>query len=80
MQQKESHIIARGLKPPGPLLVVKKRLGSVSHGRVRIIVSSQEAVDEITEYLKGLNANFELDRAGDDYHIVVDAARIKDGG
>jgi len=79
VQQNEIHIIAKGLKPPGPLLVVKKKLQSIDTDRVRIIVSNQEAVDEIVEYLKGLNASFELDRAGDDYHIIVDTGNLKDG-
>ncbi len=73
------HIIAKGLKPPGPLLVVKKKLQTVTSERVRIIVSNREAVDEIVDYLKGIEAPYELDRAGDDYHIIIDTTKMKDG-
>jgi len=79
LHREETHIIAKGLKPPGPLLIVKKKLQAIDSERVRIIVSNREAVDEIVEYLDEIKAPYELDRAGDDYHIIVDTKKIKDG-
>jgi len=74
----EMRIIARGLNPPGPLLLVKKRLEEAGAGRLRIIVSSEDAADELVEYFTGMNANVEIDHAGDDIHIVVDLTESGD--
>ena len=68
----EKRIIARGLKPPGPLLLVKKQLEELRGGRFRVIVSSDEAADELVDYFMGMDAGVEIDHAGDDIHIVVD--------
>ena len=68
----ENRIIARGLNPPGPLLLVKKRIDEFKHGHLRVIVSSEDAADELVEYFLGMNAKVEIDNAGDDIHVVVD--------
>ena len=68
----EIRIIARGLNPPGPLLLVKKRLEELKGGRLRVIVSSEDAADELVNYFTGMDADVEIDRAGDDIHVVVD--------
>ena len=68
----EKRIIARGLNPPGPLLLVKKRLEELKGGRLRVIVSSEDAADELVDYFTGMDADVEIDRAGDDIHVVVD--------
>ena len=68
----EIRIIARGLNPPGPLLLVKKKLEQLGSGQIRVIVSSEEAAGEIVEFFKSRNTDVEIDRAGDDIHIVVD--------
>ena len=68
----EKRIIARGLNPPGPLLLVKKRLEELKGGRLRVIVSSEDAADELVNYFTGMDADVEIDRAGDDIHVVVD--------
>lgn len=81
MREKEIKIIARGLRPPGPVLMVRKKLEEVElEGNLRIIVSSREAADDLIDYLKGIGAEQELDRAGDDYHVLVDLNSIKDRG
>jgi len=68
----ENRIIARGLNPPGPLLLVKKRLDEFKGGHLRVIVSSEDAADELVEYFLGMDAKVEIDNAGDDIHVVVD--------
>ncbi len=68
----EKRIIARGLNPPGPLLLVKKRLDEFRGGRLRVIVSGEDAADELVTYFAGMDADVEIDRAGDDIHVVVD--------
>ena len=74
----EERIIAKGLNPPGPLLIVKKKIRSMRGGNLRIIVSNQEAADELIEYFRERSAEAELDRAGDDYHVVVSLANFED--
>ena len=68
----EKRIIARGLNPPGPLLLVKKKLGDSATGNIRIIVSTEEAADELVDYFLGKGAKVEIDNAGEDIHVVVD--------
>jgi TusA-related sulfurtransferase len=74
----EEHIVAKGLKSPGPLLIVKKRLKTIEARRIRVIVSSRDAADDIIGYFETRGAAIELDRAGEDYHVVVDLAKFKD--
>lgn len=68
----EERIVARGLNPPGPLLIVKRKMSELGSRRLRIIVSVREAADEIASYFTGLRAGVTIDRAGDDFHVVVD--------
>jgi TusA-related sulfurtransferase len=78
MVKREEKIIARGLNSPGPLLMVKKRLREIElTGTLRIIVSSLEIAEEIVEFFKSNSTYFELDRAGDDYHVIVDLDSYK---
>jgi len=68
----EKRIIARGLNPPGPLLLVKKRLEELKGGHLRVIVSSDDAADELVDYFIAMDAKVEIDNAGADIHVVVD--------
>ena len=74
----EERVVARGLKSPGPLLIVKKRLKTLDAARIRVIVSSMEAAEDIVNYFETRGAATELDRAGEDFHVVVDLAKFKD--
>jgi TusA-related sulfurtransferase len=74
----ENRIIARGLNPPGPLLLVKKRIDEFMGGHLRVIVSSEDAADELVDYFIGLDAKVEIDNAGDDIHVVVDLTESGD--
>jgi TusA-related sulfurtransferase len=68
----EERIMAKGLNAPGPLLVVKKKLKGIEAQKLRIIVSNNEAAQELLLYFRERSAKAEIDRAGDDYHVVVD--------
>ncbi len=68
----ENRIIARGLNAPGPLLLVKKRLDEFRGGHLRIIISRDDAADELVDYFMAMGAKVEIDHAGDDIHVVVD--------
>jgi TusA-related sulfurtransferase len=68
----EKKVIARGLSSPGPLLLVRKRLEEFRGGRLRVIVSDDEAADELVEFFTAEGAMVELDHAGEDIHVVVD--------
>jgi TusA-related sulfurtransferase len=74
----EERIVARGLRPPGPLLLLRKRLRDIDAARLRVIVSSREAAEEIVSFLEARGARAEVDRAGDDYHVIADISRYKD--
>jgi TusA-related sulfurtransferase len=74
----EKRIIARGLNSPGPLLLVKKRLESTSAGKLRVVVSSEEAALDLQKYFRKRSAEAEIDIAGDDYHVVIDLRHFKD--
>lgn len=75
----EERIVARGLRPPGPLLLVKKRLEAAAGKRLRVIVSSEEAVRQLIEFFDGMGAPTETDRAGGDYHVIADLTLIEKG-
>ena len=75
----EERIVARGLRPPGPLLLVKKSLDSTIGRRMRVIVSSEEAVDELVAFFEELDVPTETDRAGDDYHVIADLSGLRKG-
>ncbi len=81
MKEREIKIIARGLRPPGPVLMLKKKLGEIElKGNLRVIVSSRDSAEDLIDYLKEIGADHELDRAGDDYHVLVDLGSINDKG
>jgi TusA-related sulfurtransferase len=68
----EKRIIARGLNAPGPLLLVKKKLDDFKGGHLRVIVSHDDAADELVDYFMAIGVKVEIDHAGDDIHVVVD--------
>jgi TusA-related sulfurtransferase len=74
----EERVIAKGLNPPGPLLIVKKKVRSMQGGSLRVIVSNREAADELVGYFREHSAEAEIDMAGDDYHVVIDLTNYKD--
>ncbi len=74
----EERIIARGLHSPGPLLVVKKRLGEIKTKQIRVIVSFSDAADELVRFFREGGASTEIDRAGDDFHVLADLKNFKD--
>jgi len=75
----EERVMARGLRPPGPLLLVKKRLEAAAGRRLRVIVSNEEAVDELVDFFTEMSVPTETDRAGDDYHVIADLTGLKKG-
>ncbi len=74
----EERIMARGLRSPGPLLIVKKRLETLDALRIRVIVSSSEAAQDIVNFFEARGGRCEIDRAGEDVHVVVDLRGFKD--
>jgi TusA-related sulfurtransferase len=73
----EERIIAKGLNAPGPLLIVQKKLKTIEAHRIRIIVSNEDAAQELLRYFRERSAEAEIDRAGDDYHVVVNLANFE---
>ena len=74
----EKRIIARGLNPPGPLLIVKKKLESTNAKKIRVVVSSEEAALDLQSYFRKRSADTEIDVAGDDFHVIIDLKHYKD--
>ena len=79
MENIEEKIMAKGLSPPGPLLIVKKKLQEgIRAQHVRVIVSNPESVDELVSYFEKRGAETMTDRAGEDYHVIADLANFKE--
>jgi hypothetical protein len=76
----EERVMARGLKPPGPLLIVKRRLKARRSFRMRVIVSNREAAEELVGFFEARGGVAEIDSAGEDIHVVVDLRKFKDEG
>jgi hypothetical protein len=76
----EERITAKGLKSPGPLLIVKKRLAERGAFRMRVIVSNREAAEELVAFFEARGGVAEIDPAGEDFHVVADLRRFKDNG
>jgi TusA-related sulfurtransferase len=75
MKTEETRVLARGLNPPGPLLLAKKKLAGLESGGVlRVIVSSEEAADELVDYFLETGLRVEIDNAGEDIHVIVYSA------
>ena len=74
----EDRVMARGLKPPGPLLIVKKRLKGRRSFRMRVIVSNREAAEELVGFFEARGGVAEIDPAGEDIHVVVDLRKFED--
>lgn len=73
----EERLIARGLRPAGALLLVKKQIGSIKARRLRIIVSGEDAALELVGFFDSMGIGTEMDRAGDDYHVVADISSMR---
>jgi len=80
LKNNEEKLSARGLKSQGVMLLVKKSLGMTGDRPryLRIIVSSEVAVKELSDYFEEKGCKSETDRAGDDYHLIVDLRNFKD--
>jgi TusA-related sulfurtransferase len=79
MIKKEEKLIARGLSPPGPMMMLRKKIEEIEmSGNLRVIVSSAEAADEIISFSKEISAEYELDRVGDDYHVLINLDSCKE--
>lgn len=75
----EERIMAKGLHSPGPLLMVQRLLDSIRAKRLRIIVSYEDAADELVRFFEERDAKTEIDRAGSDFHVVVDLFKQTEG-
>ncbi|MFH1755129.1 MAG: sulfurtransferase TusA family protein [Candidatus Latescibacterota bacterium] len=70
--EKVIKVNARGLSNPGPRLMVETALEKGPCKLMRVIVSSQEAVSDLELYFKSHNARVDIDRVGEEYHILAD--------
>ncbi|HSG27939.1 MAG TPA: sulfurtransferase TusA family protein [Candidatus Krumholzibacterium sp.] len=74
----EEKIIARGLKSPGPVLLVKKQLPGIEARFLRVIVSDDESKEELIEFFVKHGCSCETDMAGNDIHVITDLSKFKD--
>jgi hypothetical protein len=63
---------ARGLSNPGPRLMVETILAKGPCRMMRVIVSNQQAARDLETYFTSLKATVDIDRVGDEYHILAD--------
>jgi len=73
MREGEFKINAKGLSLRGPRMMVESELSKEKCRWLRVIVSDLGAVDDLREYFTSMGAaDIEVDRVGEDYHVVVE--------
>lgn len=68
----EIRINARGLSSPGPRMMVENALGKGRYELVRVVVSSQKAVNDLREYFAAHDAAVTIDQVGEEWHVLAD--------
>jgi len=63
---------ARGLSNPGPRLMVETVLAKGPCRLMRVIVSNKDAAKDLEAYFQSLKAAVDIDRVGEEYHILAD--------
>lgn len=63
---------ARGLSNPGPRLMVETVLAKGPCRMMRVIVSNEDAAKDLEAYFASLNAGVDIDRIGEEFHILAD--------
>lgn len=58
-------------------MMVETTLSRGSYDKMRVVVSSIEAMNDLQEYFKTLGASTETDHIGNDFHVFVDFAARK---
>ena len=67
-------INARGLSGHGPRLMVQSALASASQTVLRVVVSNQEAADDVMQYLESLGGTTEMDHIGNEFYVYATMA------
>jgi hypothetical protein len=65
------NINARHLSNPGPRLLVENALAKDSYSRMRVVVSSLEAAEDLQTLFREIGADVEVDQLVGEYHIVA---------
>jgi TusA-related sulfurtransferase len=63
---------ARGLSNPGPRMMVETALAKGPCRMMRVIVSNEEAAADLDKFFATLNAVVDIDKVGEEYHILAD--------
>ena len=71
-QDSEIRINARGLPNPGPRMMVESALDRRKYESMRVVVSNEEALEDLRGFFESIGASIDTDQIGDDYHIFVD--------
>ena len=70
----EIKINARGLSAPGPRLMVETALEKQSGGILRVVVTTQSAMEDLTAYFADKRIKTKVDKVGDEYHVLADTS------
>lgn len=68
---KKININARHLSNPGPRLLVQNALAKDRYSRMRVVVSSLEAAEDLQTLFQEIGADVEVDQLVSEYHIVA---------
>lgn len=68
---KKININARRLSNPGPRMLVENALANERYSRLRVVVSTMEAAEDLRTYLLELGAEVEVEQLVEEYHIVA---------
>ncbi len=71
MPQTEIKINARGLSNPGPRMMVQNAIDKGAT-RMRIVVSSAEAIEDLKAFLASKTSTVRIDEIGEEWHMVVE--------
>jgi TusA-related sulfurtransferase len=64
-------INARNLSNPGPRLLVENALSKGSYERMRVIVSSPEAAEDVKALFLSKGADVEVEQLVEEYHVLA---------
>jgi TusA-related sulfurtransferase len=72
----EGKLIARGLRHPGPIHMVRTQLAAGSPPAVlRVIVDSASAADGLARFCQSRDVPAEVDLVGEEFHILIRLGR-----
>jgi hypothetical protein len=71
--ERELKINARGLSAPGPRLMIKTAIENGHKRRMRVVVSTMEAAEDVVQYLGESGVIAKIDQVGEEFHVITES-------